>query len=307
MAVLPGGHSLITSVGFAQESVWLHDAKGERAVSSEGSASEPQFSSDGKKLFFLVKKGAARLFGSGELWTMDVASGQSERLLPGIDLTRYAISPDTKRVVFAAVANDGKSRLWVGSLEQRFAPREMPIPDQSSPLYAPNGLIYARASEGKANYAYRMKEDGTNRQRVVENPVVDLVSISPDGQWIVGGMTSSSEDHHVQIVAISTAGRTIRPICDACVAGWSADAKNFVLTIARLAFRNREKAYLIPLPSGQGLPPIPPAGFNSERDLAKFSGVRIIDRGAVVVGTSPTTYAFLQATVHRNLFQIPLP
>jgi eukaryotic-like serine/threonine-protein kinase len=307
VAVVPSGHSLITSVGFAQESVWLHEAKRETAVSSEGSASEPQFSPDGKKLFFLVKKGGARLFGSGELWTMDVASGQSERLLPGIDITRYSISPDAKRVVFAAVANDGKSHLWVGSLERRFAPREMPIPDQSSPLYAPNGLIYARASEGKANYMYRMKEDGTNRQRVAENPVVDSMSISPDGQWILVGMTSSSEDQHAQIVAISTVDRTIRPICDACVAGWSADAKNFVLTIARLAFRNRAKTYLVPLPSGQALPPIPPSAFNSEEDLAKLPGVRIIDHSAVVVGTSPTTYAFLQATVHRNLFQIPLP
>jgi Tol biopolymer transport system component len=49
IAIEPGGHALITSVGAHQSSIWIHDANGDRQLSSEGYASQPFLSHDGKK------------------------------------------------------------------------------------------------------------------------------------------------------------------------------------------------------------------------------------------------------------------
>jgi NADPH:quinone reductase-like Zn-dependent oxidoreductase len=72
IAVAPDGRSLVTSAGIWHSSVWLHDAKGDRQISSEGFAALPSlagsvFSPDGKKLFYLARKEGSRAFNSGEL------------------------------------------------------------------------------------------------------------------------------------------------------------------------------------------------------------------------------------------------
>jgi eukaryotic-like serine/threonine-protein kinase len=314
LAIAPDGRSLVTSSGVAQETLWLHDAKGDRQIGLEGSASCAQFSPDGKKLFFLVRKGAARTFESGELWAMDLSSGETQAALPGIEIqgcgmieSGFSISPDGKRVAFAAKGGDGKPHVWVGSLERRFAPREMPTPDESIPVYSPDGLIYARASEGKNNYLVRMKENGSERQKVVPTPVIWVGSVSPGGRWILANVPSESEDHPIKIVAIPTAGGNSRPICVGCDPAWSADGKYFIVTIQGMSLMTQQKTYAVPLRKGEDFPSIPPSGLASVKDLTRLPGVRAIDRPDVAVGTDPGVYAFSDVTVHRNLFRIPLP
>jgi Tol biopolymer transport system component len=63
VAVAPDGRSLMTSIGMQQSAVWIHDARGERPISSEGHVptvnqsglfgTRPKFSRDGASLFFL--------------------------------------------------------------------------------------------------------------------------------------------------------------------------------------------------------------------------------------------------------------
>ena len=49
VAMASDGKSLVTSVGSQDYTVWMHDKDGDHQISSEGSASAPQFSSDGNK------------------------------------------------------------------------------------------------------------------------------------------------------------------------------------------------------------------------------------------------------------------
>jgi len=79
---------LSTSVGGKESAVWVHDATGDRQISNEGYADilglgvgpiSSVFSPDGRKLYYLVRRGSARNVASGELWVADVASGSSER------------------------------------------------------------------------------------------------------------------------------------------------------------------------------------------------------------------------------------
>ncbi len=316
LALAPDGHSLVTSVGVTQQTLWVHDAKGDRQVSLEGTASFPEFSPDGKKLFFVVKKGSVRLSYAGELWAMDLASGQSQNVLPGVAMSDYSLSPDGKKVAYEAMGADGKSHLWIGSLERRFSPRELPTPDTYNPAYSPDGFIYARAAEGKANYLYRMNEDGSGIQKVVPTPVVGHGDISPDGRWIVVAVPSRSEDHPLQIGVIPTAGGDFRPICDACGFGWTKGGGYFLVSRLGATMMDTQKTLLVPLKKGEIFPPLPSGGLQTEKDLSKVPGFRVFDRNLgigpvdrvdIEFGTDPETYAFTIASVHRNLYRVPLP
>ena len=248
-----------------------------------------------------------RLAHAGELWETNLATGESQSVLPGIELTDYSISPDDTKVTYSAPGADGKSHAWVGSLERRFAPRELPTPDVFGPVYSPDGMIYSRATENEANYLYRTKEDGTGRQKAASMPIIDLGGVSPDGRWIVAALSSGNEDHPIEVGLIPTAGGDFRPICEACAFGWSSDGKYFLVGDLGPAMATAQKTYVIPLKKGEVLPPFPPAGLKSEKDLMKIPGARVIDRPEAEIGLDPETYAYMKLSVHRNLYRISLP
>jgi hypothetical protein len=75
------GRSFITAVGLTRSAVWVHDRKGERQISLEGVAVHPLFTSDGKKLLYLVGQSGSPL--QRELWWSDLDSGHTEPLLRG--------------------------------------------------------------------------------------------------------------------------------------------------------------------------------------------------------------------------------
>ena len=90
----PDGHSFLTSIGTRQSTLWVHDAHGERQITSEGYASLPRFSPDGKKLYFLQRSRTNRHYVSGELWATNLETRQRQRLLPDFLLGDYSISQD---------------------------------------------------------------------------------------------------------------------------------------------------------------------------------------------------------------------
>jgi serine/threonine protein kinase len=80
IAMAPDGKSLITAIGSQDSTVWMHDKDGDHQISSEGFASSPQFSSDGRSLYFLMAKGQPR---DQVLWREDLVSGKMEQVLQG--------------------------------------------------------------------------------------------------------------------------------------------------------------------------------------------------------------------------------
>jgi hypothetical protein len=63
---------------------------------------------------------------------------------------------------------------------------------------------------------------------------------------------------------------------------------------------------MVPVPRGEALPKIPPAGFASAADIAAVPGTRLIDAADPAPGPRPDVYAFSRETVQRNLYRIPL-
>jgi hypothetical protein len=49
----------------------------------------------------------------------------------------------------------------------------------SSAEAQPTGEVFSRASEGQFNFVYRRNQNGTERQKVMSDPILNLDAISP--------------------------------------------------------------------------------------------------------------------------------
>src|SRR5262249_32895858 len=120
----PDGRSIVTSVGGRQSTLWVHDAAGDRQLTSQGYASMPSISADGKKVYYLLRSRANRRFVSGELWVADLETGRRQRLLPEFLMEHYSVLPDGNRIVFVAIEEDtGNTPLWSATFDGRSPPR----------------------------------------------------------------------------------------------------------------------------------------------------------------------------------------
>jgi len=311
IAASPDGRSFITSVGFRPRTVFLHSASGDRQVSPEGYAYFPTFSPDGKKIYYrILKSGTSPFLGASELWVADIESRRNELLLPGFTVTGYNISQDGRRVVFSALDSDRRSRLWVASTDRSDAPRQIPNVEGDMPYFGPPGEVVFHAIEGNSTFAFRIREDGTNKQKLTQKEIVELWGASPDGKFVIGETGTSGRQGARPGVAIPIAGGPLKPIFDGmCYLKWQGNRKFVYVSVltAALSAGASGRTYILPVPPGKVFPNIPPGGFHSEKEIAALPGVRVIDAADVSPGPSPNVYAFSRQDVYRNLHRIPLP
>ncbi len=309
IAMAPDGRSLITSVGLTESAIWMHDARGERQISSEGYAEHPRFSRDGKKLFYLLRRRSVSSTESaspGELWVADLEAGRTERILPGFLAAEYDVSPDGKRVVFSTADTQGQSHLWLALLDLSSSPRQFPSSvDEDEPLFDSNGYLYFRAAEGSLNFVYRMKEDGSGRVKLLPDAITELSddAVSPDGRWVVAAH-AVPENQHVPFarMAFSLGGGTPITICHNCSVGWAPGGQFFYVTLER---REGTKTLLVPVSPDRSLPTIPLAGIQTAADMANIRDVKVLD-GEITLGPASGLSAESRRNVHRNLYSIPL-
>ncbi len=305
IAMAADGRSFITSVGLADSTVWVHDTKGERQISSEGYAELPYFSPDGSKLYYLVRRrGASAEFISGELWVADLNSGSTERLLPGFAVnSEYDISPDGKRVAFSASDKQGHTHLWLASLDRRFSPRQFSSAfDEDEPAFDANHNLYFRSAQGNSNFLYRMKEDGSARERLLPDPIFEFQGVSPDGQWVTVRVAGTQEAPW-ETRAYPTRGGTPVSVCGGlCAAVWN--PRGDFLRVFQMDMLGG-KSLIIPIPPGKSLPSLPPSGIRTRADVERIKGARMLDGDIRVFNAG--TVAFPRQSVHRNLYRIPVP
>ena len=125
IAFAPDGRSFVTSIGTSQSTLWFHDSRGDRQITSEGYPVCPQFSADGKKLYYLTRARASGADVSGELWVANLETGKRQRLLPDFLMQHYSVSPDGKRVVFVRRDDGGRSPVWLATLDGSSPPRRL--------------------------------------------------------------------------------------------------------------------------------------------------------------------------------------
>jgi len=310
VAIAADGRSLITSIGQRQSAIWIHDAAGDRPLSSEGFAYAPHLSSDGRRVYYLSRETPDAA--SSELRMIDIPSGRGTRLLPGLpfsgkgDITGrdYDVSPDEQDIVYAVRGDDGASTIWLARLDRRTPPRAL-APNGGFVSFGAHDDVFFVTLSNETSYFTRIKKDGTGRERISStSPIYNRGGVSPDGEWAVlfspspGGAPGGT-------MAVPVRGGRSRRICSGlCRAWWSPDGRYFY--VSAYDESAPEHTLAIPLPAGTMVPDLPESGLNRSSNLSGIAGLRIIAQGVAIVGSDPDTYLYAKTNVLRNLYRVPL-
>jgi Tol biopolymer transport system component len=300
------GKSLITAAGNTQSTVWYHDENGERPLSGEGYSYRPLVTPDGGRVFYLVRRGARGAIWTGELWATDLRSGRNERVLPDFLVQNYHVSRDGKNVVVDRFDESGNSSIWMAVIDRRQPPRRL-SPEESvqeqRPFFGASGDIYFTHQVPQGRMLYRMRADGSARQKLSAEADTYLVNVSPDEKWAVlwgSGYTS----------LLPLSGGPARTLCT-CSAGpifqdsprvsWSGDGKSLLVNAGGAM-------------TGLGTTVVPwqgvdalPSGIMSPAELRNLPGAQQIKQTSVSPGATVDRYAFVRQAEQSNLFRIRIP
>jgi len=306
IAVEPDGRALITSVGVHQSAIWIHDATGQRQLSSEGEvASWPVFSPDASVLYYLLRRGEGP---GAELWRTMVDSGKSETVFPGISMAAFDLSPDGNQVLYATAASDGKAPLWVAPLDRSLPATRLNIFDAQWPHFGDHGQILFLRTEGSRNYLERMNPDGSHSSKVFPYPVADFQNVSPGRHWAIVNVAGTPESGRTAIMAIPLDGGVPRRICASfCTPTWSPDGKFLFVPVEDPSRTDPGRSLAIPLGPGETLPILPSDGIAPSAEPNVVRGAKSVARGELTPGRGLEHYAWVNTTIHRNLYRISLP
>ena len=310
IAMARDGKSFLTSVGTQYSTIWIHDAKGEHQMSSEGDVFTTTFSRDGTKLFYLKRAGQND---APELWSTELTSGRSDRVVPGYGVDRayqnydasYAVTDDGNWVAFLKRDAKGIPHIWTASTDHRTSPQQLPsVENEDSPMFLPNGDLVYRGSEGGKNYIYTRHRDGSGRKKLIEEVILDLDAVSPDGRWIaVLQKDDTDKDHPYRTLAYSTEGGKPVTLCALCFLQWSVDGK--YLAVQFHPAPHSVETYLLPVSAERGLPDLPPEGLSGPEDSRKMNRVTVLPKGAGTV-FGPEKYSYTITNIRRNIYRIPI-
>ncbi len=310
IAMAPDGRSLITSISTPQGAIWIHDAHGDRALSTEGFADPalPVFSRDGKRVYYLLRRDSPA--SPSELWRTDLASGRSEVVVPGVSMSQFDISPDEKDVVFSNQPTGQPSELWISALDHSASPLRISANGESSPHFGPHGEVLFLLTEGKAFYLGAMQRDGTGRRKAFADQIVEISGISADRRYIeVGGILPGPPSFASRPeLAVPVDGGVPRPLCY-CADGiaWSPNGRYLYVEIApATSAGDPGKTAAIPVPPGQTLPSLPEKAVHNPSEWAKVPGVKIVNHVRIAPSPDPSIYAYVKFTGHANLYRIPI-
>jgi Tol biopolymer transport system component len=255
-------------------------------------------------VFYLESADESQADRGGELWVSDVGTGQASKVLPGIAVLNFSVSPDDRQVVFEVLDANKQHHLWVSSTEHRFAPRQIrSAGDNLLVRYSQSGRVYYLSSEGGHTYLYRMKDDGTQEEKISSEPIIYAFGISPDERFVAVHRTLNSENNWWDVEAVPVAGGPWVPLCSGlCDVDWSRDGK--VMYFYWRSFTGNSRTYVVPIIHGSDFPKLPKSGFQSEKDLRTVA-TQVLE-GNVSSGPESSRYTFSKKTSHRNLYRIPL-
>jgi len=311
LAAEPDGRSIITSIGVHESSIWIHDAGGERSLSSEGeiatSLSPPSFGPDDNILYYLLRHQDANA--GPELWRLTLDTGKSEAVFPGTSMDSFDVSPDGKQAVYTSVGRDGRSQLWLAPIDRSSPARQIGHSGETLPHFGPRGQILFRLAEGNANYLEQMNLDGSGRSKVLPYPIIEVQGISPARKWLMA-IASYPEGNSVvpKVVAIPLDGGPARNLCASyCLPAWSSSGKFLFVPVEASSPTTPGRSLVIPVGPGESLPEFPPGGIQPLAEPSVVPGAQSIRRAELVPGMDLSHYAYVNTTVHRNLYRISLP
>jgi serine/threonine protein kinase/Tol biopolymer transport system component len=314
----PDGRSFLTSVGSRHSSIWVQDEQSERFISREGYAFIPMppdggtsqpVSADGRSVYYLVRQGAVRFLGIrervGELWAADSATGESRPLVTGRSVVGYDVSHDGARLAFAALDDRGVSRMWMVRLDRPDEPRQLAALEMDSPRFNRAGDVFCRGREDGQFFVYRLRP-GTAPERVLNEPIVRFLTVSPGGDWIVASVPEDpGRSGNLINKAFPTSGaKAPVRLCHGCDIDWMPDGRSLVIRFAG-ADGPSSQTLMLPLQPGVSMPPFPPEGLRSKADLAGLPVAKEL-KGWHYPNATGSLSAFARVSTQRNIYRIAL-
>jgi hypothetical protein len=229
-------------------------------------------------------------------------------------MANYSLSQDETQVVFASSGNPTGDGIWLAPLDRRDAPRRLVRGNEFRAFFgAPGEIVYM----GEGGYLYRMKEDGSEAGRVAPDPVVYLMTVSPDGRWAAVIVPGAASAGSTALEFLSLRGERSFAVCsDACSVGprsllevlpfnWSLDGKRLFVNLIHFG-KNTRRTVVLPYQSD--LPPevLWPRGLRLEENIAANPGSKVID-AALTFPASDPAYLFWRASMQSNLYRVRIP
>jgi hypothetical protein len=152
-----------------------------------------------------------------------------------------------------------------------------------------------------------MNLDGSGRSKVFQIPINEFWGISPGKRW-VDVTVKRADGRGVGDFAFPLDGGPPVLLCSTfCWPTWSRNG-NFLYIPVELASRKSPgRSLAIPIGASETLPKLPPGGIGPHTDASVIPGAQIIDRAELAPGPDLSHYAYVNTTVHRNLYRISLP
>ena len=221
----------------------------------------------------------------------------------------YDVSPDGKRVVFTSEGRDGRSQLWLAPMDRSSPARQIGHSGETTPHFGPRGQILFRVAEGNVNYLEQINQDGSARSKVLPYPIIEVQGISPGRRWLMAIAAYPENNNMVpMVVAIPLDGGPPRRICAGyCTPVWSSNGRFLFVPVEASSPTTPGRALAIPVGPGETLPELPPGGIQPLAEPSVVPGAQSLNRAELVPGKDLSHYAYVNTTVHRNLFRISLP
>ena len=109
-------------------------------------------------------------------------------------------------------------------------------------------------------------------------------------------------------MAVPVDGGTPRAICaNYCIPAWSSTGRFLFIPVEEPSLTGPGRSLAIPVGPGEVLPEFPPGGVSPATPSSVVRGAEWIARGELVPGKDPAHFAYVNTTVHRNLYRISLP
>ncbi len=308
LAVEKTGQSFITSVGTHESAIWLHDESGERPLSSEGdvvTSTPPCFRENDTVLYFLLRRKTGEA--GVELWRFRIKSGESEAVFPDLSLLNYDVSPDGKQVIFTTPASDTSTELWIAPADRSSPAKRLGIRGANWPYFGPQGMIVFQFAEGNANYLEQARTDGSGRSKVSPYAISEITGVSPGRRWVMVLIPQFPSSGEPAPSAIPLDGGLPLNICaHYCVPTWSSNGTFLFVPVESSSERGPGRSLAIPVGPNETIPKLPAGGIAPLSDASVVPGAQSVPRDNLIAGRDPAHYAFVNTTVHRNLFRVSL-
>ncbi|MGA8594230.1 MAG: hypothetical protein WB676_05745 [Bryobacteraceae bacterium] len=151
-----------------------------------------------------------------------------------------------------------------------------------------------------------MNLDGSGRSKVVPYPIIEIQGVSPSRRWVMAVVPLESSGAAER--AIPTNGGSPRRVCATyCDPKWSPDGRFLFVPVEEATRTSTGRSLAIPAGPGESLPAFPPGGIALMSDPSVVPGAQSIGRADLIPGNDLSHFAYVNTTVHRNLYRISLP